>query len=509
MQRTVLEYFENTVQRHPSKTAVVDQCRSLTFSDVQRHAQALAMGIVGLTRKINRPVGVFLPTKTVDSVLAFLAALYSGNFYVPLDIRSPVPRLNAILSNLEPEVVLSAAPHVDALVAAGLDPNRIVLIENYPPQENADVVTELAARTSRIIDTDPVYIIYTSGSTGVPKGVVIPHRGVIDYIDWSRDCFSVDERAVIGNQAPFYFDTSTLDIYLCFGTGATLVLIPEKLFMFPVKLIEFLVEKNVNFIFWVPAALVNVANREVLEKAVLPKLEKILFAGEIMPVKHLNYWKKNFPDALFANLYGPTEITVISTYYVVDRDFKENEALPIGMPCRNTELLILDGDKQVTEEDTKGELCVRGSSLAHGYWNNPEKTETAFTLNPLNPNFPERIYRTGDLVHLNERGEIMFDGRMDFQIKHMGYRIELGEIEHAVLALPEIGNACVLYDDAKTAITLFYEAKEEVSPGGFRRELVKTLPKYMLPTAYHHFEALPRNPNGKIDRHSLTSEFFC
>lgn len=503
MQCNALEYFEFTVEKYSSKLAVLDKNGALTFSDLRNRAQALASDIIGITSKINQPIGIYLPTKTADSLISLLAVLYSGNFYIPLDIKNPVSRLGSILENLEPEAVISSVRYMTTLIAAGVDKNKIVLIEESPSEVSANIQKQFTVRTGHVIDTDPAYIIYTSGSTGLPKGVVVPHRGIIDYIDWARDCFLINDTTIIGNQAPFYFDNSTLDIYLCFATGATLVLIPEELFMFPVRLLEFMVQTEVNFIFWVPAALINVANVDILDKTALPRLEKILFAGEIMPVKHLNCWIKSFPNALFANLYGPTEITVDSTYYIVDRTFEEHEALPIGKPCRNTDILILDGDKEVTEQGVRGELCVRGSSLALGYWNNIEKTEAAFSLNPLNPHYPERIYRTGDLVHLNEHAEIIFDGRMDFQIKHLGYRIELGEIEHAILALAEIGNACVLYNQEEKVITLFYEAKMDISLSAFRRQLLNTLPNYMLPKAYHRFDKLPKNQNGKIDRQKL------
>jgi acyl-coenzyme A synthetase/AMP-(fatty) acid ligase len=153
--------------------------------------------------------------------------------------------------------------------------------------------------------------------------------------------------------------------------------------------------------------------------------------------------------------------------------------------------------------DEPGELCVRGSSLALGYWNNPERTAQAFVQNPLNPHHPELIYRTGDLVYRNSRGEIMFIGRKDFQIKHLGYRIELGEIEHAVLQVEGIRNCCVTYNQDKKEIVLFYECDHDLSPAFFRERLLEFLPKYMLPTVFKRMDLLPRNPNGKIDRQQL------
>jgi acyl-coenzyme A synthetase/AMP-(fatty) acid ligase len=241
----------------------------------------------------------------------------------------------------------------------------------------------------------------------------------------------------------------------------------------------------------------------MLAKWKLDHLKKVLFAGEVFPTKHLNYWRRHLPEAMFVNLYGPIEISVDCTYYIVDRDFADDEKLPIGFPCRNTDILILNEQNQPAKADEPGELCVRGSSLALGYWNNPERTAKAFVQNPLNPHCPELIYRTGDLVFRNRRGEIMFIGRKDFQIKHLGYRIELGEIEHAILQVDGIRNCCVVYNQSKKEITLFYESDKELSPAFIRERVSASLPKYMLPTVFKWMELMPRNPNGKIDRQQL------
>jgi D-alanine--poly(phosphoribitol) ligase subunit 1 len=235
----------------------------------------------------------------------------------------------------------------------------------------------------------------------------------------------------------------------------------------------------------------------------LEALRKVFFAGEVFPTKHLNYWRRHLPGAFFVNLYGPIEISVDCTYFIVDREFADDEKLPIGFPCRNTDILILNDQNQPVSGEEPGELCVRGSSLALGYWNNPERTAQAFVQNPLNPHYPELIYRTGDLVHRSARGEIMFLGRKDFQIKHLGYRIELGEIEHAVLQVDGVRNCCVVYHQGRKEITLFFESEQNLAPATIREQLAAFLPKYMLPTVFHRLEQLPRNPNGKIDRQNL------
>ena len=505
MQINVLEYFENGPLRQcRDKIAIQGADYSHTFAEIERFAKNCAALILNRTSTVNQPVAVFLP-KSAQAIIANLGILYTGNCYSNLDIKSPPQRLKNMLQNLGDGLIITTAAQLKTLRSLDVAENRILLLEEaLLPTANYDNAA-LLTRLHQVIDTDPVYIIYTSGSTGVPKGVVIPHRGIIDYIDWARKTYPIGQNDVIGNQAPFFFDNSTLDIYLCLACGATLTLIPEDLFAYPVKLIEFVRQAGVTTFFWVPSVMTNVANFKILEAAERPPFNNILFAGEVMPTRTLNYWRRHYPDALFSNLYGPTEITVDCTYYTVDRDFSDDEPLPIGFPCRNSDILILNEKNQPTKVNEPGELCVRGSSLALGYWNNPEKTAAAFVQNPLNPHHPELIYRTGDLVFRNSRGEIMYVGRKDFQIKHLGYRIELGEIEHAIFQVEGVRNACVVYNQNQKEIVLFYESAGELSPAAFREKLLKSLPKYMLPTTVHRLDRIPLNANGKIDRQNLIS----
>ena len=311
----------------------------------------------------------------------------------------------------------------------------------------------------RQIDTDPLYALYTSGSTGVPKGAVLNHRNVIAYSKWSADTFNIDENTVFGNQTPFYFSMSVTDIYSTLRTGATLVIIPKAFFAFPIKLVEFLNENKVNTIYWVPSAISIVANLKLFKFAKPEYLKTVLFAGEVMPTKQLNYWINNLDkDILYANLYGPTETTDICTYYVVDRPFRDDEPLPIGRHCDNCDVVIVNEKGEEAKVGEEGELFVRGSFLSAGYYNNPEKTAAAFVQNPLNKAYPETVYKTGDLVKMNEKGEILYICRRDYQIKHMGYRIELGEIEAAASAVDGMKESVCVYDEKNDKIVLIYSA---------------------------------------------------
>lgn len=508
MRNSVINFLYDSVRKYPDKHCVADDQEALSFRQLFSRASSLAEILIQ-GDKVNQPVLVYLP-KTTSAIVSFAAILMSGNFYAPVDLKSPKKRLQSILENLRPYRVISTRQYQDDLQGLSVQQEKTIFMEDVPSENDGlsidEIITKNRTTTDEIIDMDPCYVMHTSGSTGIPKGVVIPHRGVIDYIEWAIPCLKVDENEIIGNQAPLYFDNSTLDIYLSWAAGAKLYLIPESLFIFPAKLIKYLEKNKINFFFFVPSVLVNIAKLNLLSPDRLPALKKVIFAGEIMPTKHLAYWQENLPDRLCVNLYGPTEITVDCTYFIVERKYEPHESLPIGFPCHNSGILILNGKDSLTEVGEQGELCVRGSSLALGYWNDDEKTKQVFMQNPLQKNYFDQIYRTGDIVYKNERGEIIFVGRKDSQIKHMGNRIELGEIETAAMTIPEIDNCCAIYNERKQEITLFYEGKDEISVGEFRKSIANILPSYMIPRKIKPLESLPMNPSGKIDRRALLND---
>jgi len=509
MQINVLGYFEAGAAKTSScKIAIEDEGRSFTFAELESYSKQCATMVVARADVVNEPIAAYLP-KGAGTIFADLGIVYSGNIYVNLDIKSPPQRTRRILDRVDPTLIITSRTLAPQLTAVGVPGERLLFIEDlYEAQINYDNAA-IWRRLERVIDTDPLCIINTSGSTGIPKGVVLSHRATIDFMDWCFDRLHLTGRERIGSLSPFYFDIYTLELMLCLAKGATIVIIPDQLPVFPAKLMQFLSGKAISFIFWVPSIMVNISSQGLLGQFDLSALKSIFFAGEVFPMKHLNQWRRALPEACFVNLYGPIEITVDCTYFPVDREFRDDESLPIGFPCRNSGILILNEKDELCEPGERGELCVRGTSLAMGYWNDPEKTAAAFVQNPLNKRYPEPIYRTGDVVYRNERGEIMLVGRRDFQIKHMGYRIELSEIEYQTLCIDGITNACVLYNKDRKEITLFYEVSgEDISPAGIRRELAKSFPKYMLPSVFHPLLELPRNPNGKIDRNGLALEFF-
>lgn len=495
---SAVRLLDIAAKKFNSKTAVADEWGEMSFSELQKLGKSIASAI--LPSDSLEPVIVHLQ-KSAKCIACFMGAMYSGNPYVPVSYDMPSNRIQKIVDSLDGAGRVITDAEGAKIFEAMNAPQKIYIYDeiiNTPADENA-ISQSLAA----IIDTDPIYIMFTSGSTGAPKGVTVPHRGVIDYAMWVRDTFKIDENSNLGNQAPFYFDNSIFDIYSMLLTGAKMTIIPEKLFMFPSKLPEFVRDNHITTIFWVPTVMINVANSGVLSEIEMPELQNVVFCGEVMPNTQLNIWRKSQPHCIYANLYGPTEISDVCSYYIADREFADSDPLPIGRACENMRIIILNEENKIADINEQGELCVIGTGVSLGYWNAPELTRKAFTVNPANPYYSERIYRTGDLAYINDEGLIMFVGRRDNQVKVKGNRIELGEIENAAMCVPSVKGACAVYDEREQKIVLFVESCETLMLRKVNLELKKYIPQYMLPGKLVVMDAFMHTANDKIDRVAL------
>ena len=500
MQTNILQYLEQTVCRVPDKVAFADDKTQLTFAETYDQARKIG-SFLHREGFYKQPVVVFM-RKQPATLAAFFGAMYAGCYYVPLDDEMPRHRIELIFKTLEPGALICDET-TEGLAQELAYQGRVYRYDGMLTEE-IDEQALVQIRKNQL-DIDPIYIVFTSGSTGVPKGVMACHRSVIDYVEHLCDVLKFDENSVFGNQTPLYFDAYLKEVIPTLKYGATTILIPKQLFMFPIKLVEFLNEYKINTLCWVVSALTMISAFRTFDTVKPEHLKLIAFASEVFPIKQFKLWRQALPNARFINLYGPTETTGICCYYEVDREFSEEETLPIGGPFPNTQIILLDENNQVPPVGQQGEICVRGTRLTLGYYCNPEKTAEAFIQNPLNSLYPELIYRTGDLGKLNARGELEFAGRKDYQIKHMGHRIELGEIEVIVNMHPQVRSACCIFDNEKKKIVLYYTG--DIAVAELTGYIKGKLPRYMVPNVTKQLENLPLTPNGKIDRNGLKAMY--
>lgn len=466
--RSLVESIIKNKNINPNKTIFVDENKSITNNELYDEAMHIASY---LSKHDNKPIIIEMP-KSVDAIVCMVGVLLSGNFYTVLDINMPEERKNIIIDLLKPVCKIT--------------------IKDNKKDDYVYFEDIIGTKTEKLKEnynmSNPMYVLFTSGSTGVPKGVVVNHNSVMHYLNWFTNEFHIDEITIFGNQTPLYFSMSISDVLGTIYAGATLYFIPHSYFSFPLYLMKYLENNKINTIYWVPSALNMISTFDAFKAFDLPELKKILFAGEVMPPKVINYFIKNHP-AFYANLFGPTETTDICTYYEVK---EETDNVPIGKACNGLTAIILKDGK----ESKTGELYIKGPFLASGYYNNPKKTNEVFIQNPLNKAFPEVIYKTGDIVTVRDDGNLLYVGRADFQIKHMGYRIELGEIENKVYEIDEINTCVVVYKNDK--IILYYIGN--IDEASLLSKLKDKVPEYMLPNKIHKEIKMNYNMNGKIDR---------
>lgn len=501
MTTNVIQYLEQSAKMYPEKIAFSDLEHSYTYSELLEKARRIGSFLADRIEP-GQAVPVYME-KGVEAIASFMGIVYAGCFYVQLDVKQPLQRLNQILDTLNAKFVITRAEEAEAAKSLGYAENCLSYEEICKTGIKEETLDQIKAQA---LDINPLYAVFTSGSTGVPKGVLVSHRSVIDFIEHFTEILKITREDVIGNQAPFDFDVSVKDIYSTLKVGATMQIIPRKFFLAPIKLLDFLCSREVTTIIWAVSALCVITSLKAFRYKVPAKLSKIMFSGELMPINHLNEWRKNIPQAMYVNLYGPSEITCNCTYYIIDREYDNGEILPIGIPFPNEKVFLLgENDNLIKEPDKKGEICVSGTALALGYYNDKEQTDAVFVQNPLNHNYRETIYRTGDLGMYNDEGELVFISRKDFQIKHMGHRIELSEIELAIERIRGIVRVCCIYDEKKDKIIAFYQG--EADNRTIFEGLSNVLPSFMIPNNFIPVEEMPLSKNGKIDRNALMESY--
>lgn len=496
MNQSVLNWLDSTAEKFAKKTAFSDSNSSITFADFNRISKSIGTFLAGKA-PVNTPI-VVMGGRHVITPAAFLGVVRAGCFYAPMDATMPVSRLNQILKVIQAKFMLVDKEYLD--IANKLDfAGEQIVIDDILETPVDEFLLEQAA--SSLLPISPLYVIFTSGSTGVPKGVITSHQSLMCYIDSICKVLDIHDSDVLGNQSPFDYIAAVRDIYIPLKTGASTVVIPKNEFSLPIKLFETLNSSKVTVLCWSVAGIELPARLGGFDYAKPKYLKKVCFSGSVMPCKYLKIWQEHLPDVLYVNQYGPTEATASCTYYVVDEKVEDSTVLPIGKPYDNYGILLLNEDNTETERGELGEICVKGPILALGYYGDMERTNESYIQNPLNHNYRELIYKTGDLGRYREDGNLEFHGRKDRQIKHMGHRIELGEIEKIAGDMDGVEECCALYLKEKELLYLFYTgiatSKEIVLH--FR----KVLPAFMAPRKLIKLDTLPRLPNGKLDMQTM------
>ena len=498
MKKNVITFLENSYCKYPTKCACADEKNAISYCELWVDSHIIAGNLMNMV-DIGMPVPVLMK-KSCTTLKIIWGIIKAGGCYVIIDSSLPKERIANILRTLDATWIIGeSCDEIKIPEEIDIFSFESLLVSNTNCQE--DAVNE---RINQICDIDPLYIMFTSGSTGLPKGIVANHRSVIDFIDCFTEIFEICEGDIIGNQAPWDFDVSVKDIFSAARVGATLQIIPKKYFSLPTQLVDFLGERKITTLIWAVSALCIISSRGVLEYKKPESIKKIIFSGEVMPVKQYNIWRKSYPDAMFVNVYGPTEITCNCTYFFVEDLYNETEVIPIGSAFPNEKVFLLDDNEcpinyVEKERSIIGEICISGTAVTMGYYNNFDATNLNFVQNPLNDRYPEIIYKTGDLGYYNENGQLCYSSRKDFQIKHMGHRIELGEIEKVVNGFSEVNMCCCVYHENE--IVMFYEGKFDSKI--IISQIRKKLPVYMVPAKIVNLDVMPLNKNGKTDRAKL------
>lgn len=526
MSRLICQLLSESAKKYPDNTAVICKDDSMTYAELERESDHLASGLAVIGIERGDRVGIYMD-RGIDSLAGVFGILKAGAAYVPVDPLSPPGRLSYILNKCQIRYMLTTNEKLANLerVFPENSPLKSILVMNgLGSREKKPGSAKLidwreckvsllgdAPRTSSL-DSDIAYILFTSGSTGFPKGVMLSHLNSLTFVDTAHDFFQISMHDRFSNVCPLHFDMSVFDIFVAFKAGAAVVVIPEITTAFPVKLAETIAKNKITVWNSVPSALSLLATYKNLDSHDLSSLRLIVFAGELFPLKYLRRLQEAVPGARFCNMYGQTEANS-STYYWVEKLAPDATApLPIGRALPNFDVFALDeAGKPVTGPGQEGELYVRSSTVALGYWDEVEKTEKAFVKDPLRPDLKERVYKTGDLVHMDPDGNYVFLGRKDHMIKSRGYRIEIGEIETVLCNHPEVRNAVVipipdeLIGNRISVIVVPSEAGR-ITREDILQYCAGQLPKYMIPEIVEFRDSLPTTSSGKVDRKKLSDK---
>ncbi|MCR8843450.1 amino acid adenylation domain-containing protein [Paenibacillus sp. SC116] len=509
---TIVEQFESQVEQTPERIAVIYGDTQLTFRELNFQANQAARRLQQLGVGPDQIVPIVLDRSEKMAVTLF-AILKAGGAYLPIDPATPEERIQFLLKDCSAKVVLTQQrfkSKLESAITSDTETKSNLTIMNVDDEQlyqGEGCNLPLAARPENL-----VYVLYTSGTTGNPKGVMIEHRSLANFLHWMQLNFPIGESDVILQKSPYTFDVSVREQFWWAIQGAKVVYLEPGGEKEPDQMVEAVVRHGVTSMHFVPSMLsafldyVEARQSTVLDK--LASLKQLFVSGEAMNIKlaeRFNTLLSRGGLTRMTNLYGPTEATIDVTYYNIPA-CEQLERMPIGNPVGNTELYVIGAGGMQQPIGVPGELCVVGVQLSRGYLNRPELTQEKFVPIPFRPD--ERMYRTGDLVRWMSDGKIEYLGRMDHQVKIRGYRIELGEVEAALRSHPDIKETVVI--DQKDSHGQRYlcayvtvNADSAPSIADMRTHLIVKLPDYMVPARFMIIERMPLSSNGKVNRREL------
>ena len=494
--KTIHQLFEAQVARQPEAVAAQFGSETLSYRELNARANQLAHRLQRMRVGPGTLVGVYME-RSAEMIVAFLAILKAGGAYVPLDLSYPKERLAFMIEDTRMGVILSESAQAGDLPKNGAE----VLCLDRDRGAISDEPRQLAP--SQAAADSIAYVIYTSGSTGMPKGVVVPHRGVTRLV-LNTDYIRLNETDRVAQASNASFDAATFEIWGALLNGARLVGINRDVSLSPAEFAETLRREKITSLF-LTTALFNQIAREA--PGAFGTLRHVLFGGEAVDPKWVRAVLEYQPPNRLLHVYGPTENTTFSTWHLVEDVPEDGRTIPIGKPISNTVLYILDPNGNPVPAGVAGEIYVGGDGLALGYWNRPEQTAEKFVENRFAGDGPSRLYRTGDLARFDDDGNVEFIGRVDHQVKIRGFRIELGEIESLLARHPGVSNAVVMAREDvpgdRRLVAYLVSKGTAPSRAELQAHLREQLPEYMVPAVFVFMNQFPHTPNGKVDRKAL------
>ena len=498
--KCVHELFEDQVTRTPKVIAVVHEDREFTYTELNARANRLAHYLRELGVKPDDRVAICVE-RSLEMVAGLLAILKAGGAYVPFDPAYPAERLAFMLKDSAPVAVLTQSKF-KSLLANYAKAIPVIDLEADAPSWASRSDADPDRSTIGLRPDHLAYVIYTSGSTGMPKGVLIEHQGLCNYLAWAVKTYSPKYGSVVSSSLSF--DATVTSLYTPLLCGTEVRLLPQGKEIDALNE-EVLAKATCGLVKITPAHL-DVLGQRVLQEGARTAVELFVVGGEALPASTVRLWRRIQPDVRIVNEYGPTETVVGCTIFDVPEDVVQGHSTPIGHPIANTRIYILDGNLQPSPIGVAGEIYIGGAGVARGYLNRPELTAERFLLDPFWNEPNARMYKTGDLGRWRADGAIEYLGRNDFQVKIRGFRIELGEIEARLAEYPGVREAIALAREdtpGDKRLVAYYVGEEGLDAKALRTHLAAALPDYMVPAAYVKLDALPLNANGKLDRQTL------